>query len=74
MDKCNNPECDNPAGIDPPGYCSRKCENWQADTITRLRAELTVADRDAAEAAKVRQQILDESNDGYSELRAKGGE
>ena len=71
MDLCRNPECDNPAGIDPPGYCSRKCENWQADTTTRLRAELKVADRDAA---KVRQQILDESNDGYSELRAKGGE
>jgi DNA (cytosine-5)-methyltransferase 1 len=27
-----------------------------------------------AEAAKDRQRILDESNDGYSELRAKGGE
>jgi len=70
MDKCRNPECNNPAGLDPAGYCSRKCENWQADTITRLRAELKVADRDAA---RVRQQILDESNAGYSELRAKEG-
>jgi len=74
MDKCNNPGCDNPAGIDPPGYCSRKCENWQAiEFYTHLRAELKVADRDAAEAAKDRQQILAESNEGYSELRAKEG-
>ncbi len=68
MDLCRNPECGNPAGIDPPGYCSRACSDWRSDTITRLRAELTVADRDAAEeaekAAKEAQDAQNKANEG----------